>query len=258
MNSFDVANRQVRPAADALPAKNLSQRLAKSFDPNGSALFSKTLTDVQTAPHGVRPGSSATVATASVRHNIVTAMTNSSIATPATPPAPTVSTASGAAQTMTKEQARQILATGQGDVVTANQVYYGTQNASGSQGTSVSAIPSGPPTSYAPGQTLSTDPAMFTSSNYIEGLNLSTYQQQANWENTRRYQNYQNEFQNWQLNGSQGAPPAQPQYETVDQAGFQKWWTQYQANIASGNGSAPDVSMFIANAPGQLQGAQQS
>jgi hypothetical protein len=149
---------------------------------------------------------------------------------------------------MTKEQARQILATGQGDVVTANQVYYGTPGAP-SQTTSPTATPAGPPTGYAPGQALSADPNVFTASSYIEGLNLSTYQQQANAENTRRYDNYLNQFKNWQMNGSQGQPPAAPQYETVDLAGFQKWWTQYQANIASGNGSAPDTGMFLANAP---------
>jgi hypothetical protein len=72
---------------------------------------------------------------------------------------------------------------------------------------------------------------------------------QANDENGRRYANYLNEFQNWQMNGSQGQPPQPPVYETVDQNGFQKWWSEYRQNMSSGDFQPPDVSMFLINAP---------
>lgn len=265
MISLNISNRQIRQPSNALPSHATSQKVAKLLDSNGLALFSKTLNDVQ-AGSDASQLSRAQAVTGPARHNIVTTASNSSIITPAPQPAPppppppvpasnsivpatTAGNSAPSSQTMTKEQARIILATGKGDVVTANQIYYGTQTGSGSQGPSTPVSPAGPPPLYGSGQILSTDPAVFTASNYIQGINLSGYQQQANWENTRRYDNYLNQFQNWKLNGSQGDPPAPPKYETVDQAGFQNWWAQYQASFASGNPSAPDLGMFLANAP---------
>lgn len=157
---------------------------------------------------------------------------------------------------MTREQARVILATGQGDVVTANQVYYGAQTASGAAGSNGSGAgasgsfsPGGAPAVYTPGQAASTDSSVYSTASYMKALLYSGYQRQANDENARRYQNYNTEVQNWEGSGSVGAAPALPKYEAVDQAAFDKWWTQYQGNIASGSGSAPDVSMFLTNAP---------
>ncbi len=109
--------------------------------------------------------------------------------------------------------------------------------------------PAAPPTPYVPSQVNSTDPGVYSTMDYSEAMNLSANEVQANDENARRYQNYLNEFSNWKLNGSQGDPPQQPVYETVDQNGFQKWWSEYQQNMASGEFQPPDVSMFLINAP---------
>lgn len=112
-----------------------------------------------------------------------------------------------------------------------------------------SVAPAAAPTPYTPGQANSTDPGVYSTMDYSEAMNLSANEVQANDENGRRYANYLNEFQNWQMNGSQGQPPQPPVYETVDQNGFQKWWSDYQQNMASGDFQPPDVSMFLINAP---------
>jgi len=105
-----------------------------------------------------------------------------------------------------------------------------------------------PPTLYSSTQGLSTDPTVFTTENYSEQLLYSSYLQQANNENSLRYQNYTNEYQNWQLNGSQGQPPDAPVYETIDQNAFGQWYAQMTQNYSLGE-NAPDVSSFMANGP---------
>jgi len=108
--------------------------------------------------------------------------------------------------------------------------------------------PAAPPTLYASTQGLSTDPSVFTTQNYSEQLLYSSYLQQANNENSLRYQNYLNEFQNWQLNGSQGQQPNAPVYETIDPTAFGQWYAQMTQNYSLGE-DPPDVSSFMANGP---------
>jgi hypothetical protein len=252
VSSIKVTNGQAAQPVDSLLARVASQRQSKSSDSSVSPTFSKTLSDVKIG-NSVNPPAAGQAISTVTRQNLAAVLSNSHIAAnpasssslPATNP---VQPASG----MTKEQAREILATGQGDVATAWQVYYGPQEQAAQQGSSSSTgnlTAAGPPTLYTPGQSASTDPGVYSTGSYIQQLNLSGYQQQANDENSRRYANYLNAFQNWQSNGSQGTPPQPPQYETVDQNGFNNWWSQYQTNIANGNGTPPDTSMFLANAP---------
>ncbi len=246
MNSLHIANRHAAQAHAAIPVSPASSKGAKSSVSSGSAPFSQTLQELQ-APESPAPAPSG-VGTG--RQNPVTSATNSRIAAVVVPAADAAPAAGNAP--MTREQARIILATGQGDVVTANQVYYGSQTASnsavkGATGTGFS--PGGAPAMYTPGQSSSTDPSVYSTPGYMKALLYSGIQQQANAENARRYQNYSTAVKNWEAGGSVGSAPALPQYETVDQGAFDQWWSQYQASIATGDGSAPDVKMFLTNAP---------
>lgn len=253
MNSIKVASGQAAQPADSLMARIASQKQSKSSDSSGSPTFSKTLNDVKIG-NSVNPPVAGQAISTVTRQNLAAVLSNSHIAAN-----PASSTSLPAANNpvqpssgMTKEQAREILATGQGDVATAWQVYYGPQEQAAQQssvGSTANVTAAGPPTLYTPSQSASTDPGVYNNGSYIEGLNLSGVEQQANDENGRRYANYLNAFQNWQSNGSQGTPPQAPQYETVNQNGFNNWWSQYQASFATGNPAPPDVSMFLTNAP---------
>jgi len=101
---------------------------------------------------------------------------------------------------------------------------------------------------YSATQGLSEDPTVFTTQSYGEQLLYSSYLGQANNENNLRYQNYMNEYQNWQLDGSQGQPPAAPVYETIDQNAFGQWCAQMTQNYNQGL-DAPNVISFMTNGP---------
>jgi hypothetical protein len=101
---------------------------------------------------------------------------------------------------------------------------------------------------YSATQGLSEDPTVFTTQSYGEQLLYSSYLGQANNENNLRYQNYMNEYQNWQLDGSQGQPPAAPVYETIDQNAFGQWYAQMTQNYSQGL-DAPNASSFMTNGP---------
>lgn len=116
-----------------------SRGTGKAHDPNNSPTFLRSLNELGVDPKQVQNGaqtSGTTPAAASARQNIVSGPTESrrtpaitnrtadqgSIAAPK-PDVPVIEPGA----TMTVEQARAILATGIGDVVTANKVYYGQQ-----------------------------------------------------------------------------------------------------------------------------------
>ena len=103
-----------------------------------------------------------------------------------------------------------------------------------------------PPTPYASVGAGSTDPAVYRTDDYIKALNLNSFLQAANHDNTYRYQQYDFQLREWSEGGMQGSPPPPPKYETVDLNGFDTWWAQYNANIGQ---NAPSTTSFITNGP---------
>jgi len=225
LSSSRIAGGQSQPTVDVLLFRTSYQNSSKSNSSKASTPFSSTLEDVEKAARSATPATSAATS-AATRQNLVAPPSNSRAI---------VSPASIADVPQTQGSAQSETAVPQDNTGPATM------------------SPAGPPTMYSPSQSPSTNPSVYggtAGQSYIEQLNLSGYEQQANDQNNRLYQNYLVEFQNWQMNGSQGAPPQPPQYEAINQSEFGSWWSQYQANIASGNGAAPNVSMFLANAPG--------
>lgn len=84
-------------------------------------------------------------------------------------------------------------------------------------------------------QAPSTDYPTYSSGDYIKNLNLQAFEQQANIVNQQLYMQ-------WQSQGSKGSPP---QYVTVDEAGFEKWWAGLQQTYDPGSPS------YGQNAPAQ-------
>lgn len=103
-----------------------------------------------------------------------------------------------------------------------------------------------PPAPYAPVGQGSTDPAVFRTDDYIKALNLNSFLQAANHDNTYRYQQYDFQLHMWSEGGMQGNPPAAPKYETVDLKGFNNWWAQYDANIGQ---DEPSPTSFVTHGP---------
>ena len=227
MNFLNIGNRGSVQNSAFSSLRAASQSFAKLFNSKGSTSFGTTLQELENS----QAANHATAASSLLRQNLVAPLSNSR----ATAGNASVGKASGLAVIFG------------GGTSTGNTAK--ASPASGSASDTSTVEPAAPPTPYTPGQVNSTDPGVYATMDYSEAMNLSANEVQANDENARRYANYLNEFQNWQMNGSQGDPPQAPVYETVDQNGFQQWWNQYQQNMIAGNYQPPDVSMFLINAP---------
>lgn len=243
MNFLNVGTRQSSEAAGPSPLRAASQRIPNLLKPNVSTpSFGKTLHEVQASPS---PPHTSTPADAQ-RQNLVTGVSSSRASLPKG--ASQVAVSGGAASApQPAGNVPESAATGLFEQIIASEKL--TAGASTSpkvqQGPAPTPpTPAAPPTLYVLTQTPSTDPGVYATDNYSKELNYSLNEAQANDENVRRYQNYLNAFQNWQLNGSQGDPPKAPVYESVDRNGFDQWWAELQQNM-----SAPDVSMFLVNGP---------
>jgi hypothetical protein len=245
VNFLNIGSRQTAQDVTSSPLGAVSDRIAKLFSSNASASFGKTLTDLQAS----QAAEGKTAASSAMRQNLVATLSNSSLGLPASTSATT--TAATTVSTPAAGNPPESASTGLFEqIVAAEQA---TANAAAANTTAPTApatpvTPAAAPTLYTYSQLPSTDPSVFTTMSYSEGLNLSSEQQDANYENVRRYQNYMTEFQNWQTDGSQGQPPQAPVYETIDQNSFNQWWAEYQQNMSSG-GTPPDESMFLVNAP---------
>ena len=219
-----------------------SPKTANLLNSGHLATFGKTLHDVQTAP-----GPSETASTAGAqRQDLVGGVSNSRAALPKSPAgsAPLGGALPNTSAPSSSDPAstgliQQIIASERATAGSAVSPKLGQNTTSNTPPT-----PAAPPTLYAITQTPSTDPGVYSTNNYSKELNYSLNQAQANDENVRRYHNYLNAFQNWQLNGSQGDPPQAPLYEAVDRNGFEQWWSALQKNM-----SAPSESIFLVNAP---------
>jgi len=251
VNSLNVGTSLTATNAASEHVRGTSHRHAKSLNSNATASFDAELNELETLPTTGGGG-------AQDRQNFVAALSNSRASapqnsgsdpstagsTPASGGNAPASAATGLIQTILASQA-----------VSASPV-----STSSPTNQSASAVTlAGPATPYKLTQVGSNDPTIYTKMSYSEELNYSIQEQAANDENARRYQNYLTSVQNWHMNGSQGKPPDAPTYETVDRAGFEKWWAQYQQNFSSGGSyTAPDLSMFLANAPGVKTNSVQS
>lgn len=101
-----------------------------------------------------------------------------------------------------------------------------------------------PPATYAAVGAGSTDPAVFRTDGYIKALNLNSFLQIANHDNTYRYDRYKNALHEWSEHGMQDPPPAPPKYETVDLNGFNDWWARYTPGY-----DQPSPTSFVTNGP---------
>lgn len=241
MNFVNLGIRHGAPNVGSPPLQAASPKTANSLNSGHPTTFGKTLHDVQAAP-----GSNETANTAGAqRQNLVGGVSNSRAALPkslaGSVPVGTSSNASApnSADPASTGLIQQIIASERATAGSAVSPKLGQNTTSNTPAT-----PAAPPTLYAITQTPSTDPGVYSTNNYSKELNYSLNQAQANDENVRRYHNYLNAFQNWQLNGSQGDPPQAPLYEVVDRNGFEQWWSALQQNL-----SAPSESMFLINAP---------
>jgi hypothetical protein len=242
VNFLNIGSRQTQNATLS-SLRAVSQTFSKLFNSRVSTPFGTTLQELETsqmANQGAAPNSAE-------RQNLV-AMLSNSRATRANASGLAAGFGNSISNAATPGNTPETAATGLIEQIIAGQQASGTPR-SISQPSDSTVTPAAAPTPYTPGQANSTDPSVYSTMDYSEAMNLSANEVQANDENGRRYANYLNEFQNWQMNGSQGQPPQPPVYETVDQNGFQKWWSEYQQNMSSGDFQPPDVSMFLINAP---------
>ena len=241
MNFLNVGNRETAQHPTFTALRAVSQRFSKLFNSRAPSAFGTTLQELEASEMQNR----ATASGPAARQNLVATLSNSRISSPASGLAAIfgggASTAvMGGNQSATPGLIQQQLTGGQPAIGAPKSI---------SQSDTSTVAPAAPPTPYVPSQGNSTDPGVYGTMDYSEAMNLSANEVQANDENARRYQNYLTEFQNWQINGSQGQPPQPPVYETVDQNGFEKWWSDYQQQMADGNYQPPDNSMFLINAP---------
>lgn len=240
MNFLNIGSRETAQNATLSSLRAVSQTFSKLFNSRASTAFGTTLQELETSQMANQAAGSNSAA----RQNLVASLSNSRAAL-ANGSGLAGAFGNGLAGNGTSESASTGLIE---QIIASEQSGAGTPRAISEPSTST-VTPAAPPTPYTPGQVNSTDPSVYSTMNYSEAMNLSANEVQANDENARRYANYLNEFQNWQMNGSQGQPPQPPVYETVDQNGFQKWWSEYQQNMASGDFQPPDDSMFLINAP---------
>lgn len=247
MNVLNLISRQTAQSVAVSPTA-ASQRASNVLNYSEAGPFSNTLTELQGSPS---PGQAPPVQSPT-RQNLVATLSGSRATLPrgsnplslSTGSVPAVSDSATPA-TSTQETAatgliEQILASQQQSTASA-QVAQASSNGQSSAPVS----PAAPPTLYNPTPSASNDQTVFGGANYFQQLDLSFYQQQADVENSNRYQNYLTAFSNWQLNGSEGQPPAAPVYETVDANGFAAWFAQSQKDITA----VPDVSTFLVNGP---------
>ena len=243
MNFLNIGSRQTQNTTlSSLSA--VSQTFSKLFNSRVSTPFETTLQELEASETANRAAAS----NSATRQNLVATVSNSRA---------TLTNASGLAAVSgnsvstaaTPGSTSETASTGLIEQIIASEQASGDTPRSISQPSDSTDAPAAAPTPYTPGQANSTDPSVYSTMDYSEAMNLSANEVQANDENALRYANYMNEFQNWQMNGSQGQPPQPPVYETVDQNGFQKWWSEYQQNMASGDFQPPDNSMFLINAP---------
>lgn len=101
-----------------------------------------------------------------------------------------------------------------------------------------------PPAAYAPVGAASTDPAVFRTDGYIKELNLNSFLEVANHDNTYRFDQYKNALHEWSEQGMQGDPPPPPKYESVDVKGYDNWWASYTPGY-----DAPSPTSFVTNGP---------
>jgi len=243
VNFLNIGNRQTQNTTLS-SLRAVSQTFSKLFNSRVSTPFGTTLQELETS----QMANQGAMSNSAARQNLVAALSNSRA---------TLANASGLAAVFgngisnpgTPGNTSETAVTGLIEQIIAGEQASGHTPGPISQPNDSTVAPAAAPTPYAPGQANSTDPSVYSTMDYSEAMNLSANEVQANDENGRRYANYLNEFQNWQMNGSQGQPPQPPVYETVDQNGFQKWWSEYQQNMSSGDFQPPDVSMFLINAP---------
>jgi hypothetical protein len=239
VNFLNIGSRETQNATVS-PLRAVSQTFSKLFNSRASTAFGTTLQELEAS----QMANQGALANSAMRQNLVTTLSNSR-ATMANSSGLAGAFGNGIAGNGTSESP----STGLIEQIIASEQSSGNAPKVISEASTSDVTPAAPPTPYAPGQENSTDPSVYSTMNYSESMNLSANEVQANDENARRYANYLNEFQNWQMNGSQGQPPQPPVYETVDQNGFQKWWAEYQQNMASGDFQPPDNSMFLINGP---------
>lgn len=242
MNFVNLGIRHGAPNVGASPLQAASPKTANLLNSGLPTTFGKTLHDLQAAPG---PNQTANTVGAQ-RQNLVGGVSNSRAALPKSSPGsmPLSGASPDASAPSSPDPAstgliQQIIASERATAGSAVSPKLGQNTTSKTPLT-----PAAPPTLYTITQTPSTDPGVYSTNNYSKELNYSLNEAQANDENVRRYQNYLNAFQNWQLNGSQGDPPQAPLYEAVDRNGFEQWWSALQQNM-----SAPSESMFLINAP---------
>jgi hypothetical protein len=233
----NLENRATAAGDIASQLRAAAQASIKSFSSRVSSTFGNTLNELAAAEHRA----ASTAQNGSLRQNLVAGVSNSRASLTST--AAAVPPIVNKSATQSTESGLQPLVDAADGTSTST-----TGATSNPPSSSTPSAPAGAPKLYSPTQTLSTDPTVFTTQNYGEQLLYSSYLQQANNENNLRYQNYMNEYQNWQLNGSQGQPPAAPTYETIDQNAFGAWYAQMTTNYSQG-ANAPDVSMFMTNGP---------
>jgi len=236
VNFLNVGSRETAQNSPLSALRAVSQNLSKLFNPRSSTAFGTTLQELEAneaAGQAVRGN-------AVPRQNLVAELSNSRAA---------AANPSGLAAIFGNGLSSIASTAGNTGPVGVPSPGTGANAGAGTSTSSSSVTPAAPPTPYTPAQSNSTDPTVYGTMDYSEAMNLSSNEVQANDENARRYQNYLTEFKNWQMNGSQGQPPQAPVYETVDQNGFQQWWAEYQANMASGDYQPPDNSIFLINGP---------
>ena len=243
MNFLNIESRQSALDATLSSLRSASQSFANLFNSRVSTSFGTTLQELEAS----QDTSQAAVFNTAARQNLVATLSNyrateENASTEES--APAEENASGLAAVFGNGMATPVTATNStGPATNSGSLGVGSQ-------TSMPTVqPAAAPTPYAPAQANSTDPSVYSTLDYSEAMNLSANEVQANDENALRYANYLNEFGNWQMNGSQGQPPQPPVYETVDQNGFDQWWSEYQQNMSAGNFQPPDTSMFLINGP---------
>ena len=243
MRLQNLENRAAATGDIASQLRANAQASIKSFSSRVSSAFHNALSEFAAAD---RSGTGAANEAGS-RQNLVAGLSNSRfpLLSPAsTPAAPTTAPSTSSTQPAVVSGLQSLVdaADGVGTSTT------GTPTTSNPPSSSTPSGPAAPPTTYSPTQGLSNDPTVFTTQSYGEQLLYSSYLDQANHENSLRYQNYTNEYQNWQMNGSQGQPPAAPVYESIDQNAFGQWYALMTQNYSQGL-DAPDVSAFMKNGP---------
>jgi hypothetical protein len=234
--------------------RSAAQNNLKSLNSRASSTFGSTLSELEAAQvaresaAGSVLGRQNLVVTASNSRALLATTSSPVPADPSNPVAPLTSTGAPAPTTVSGLQSWIDAADRTAANVHPAETSTSNPAAPGGPNDTTPPSPAAPPTLYSMTQSVSSDPSVFTTENYSQQLLYSSYLSQANNENSLRYQNYTTEYQNWQLNGSQGNPPAGPVYETIDPQGFNEWYAQMTQNYSLGV-DAPPVSMFMANGP---------